>query len=128
TAIRAAHVIDATGRAEISDGVVVVSGRRIVEVGPRTSIAIPPGASVVDLPHDTLMPGFVDTHSHLSVRIAEGGVGSIQAQRSAPPEIQMVMMLRNARVQLLCGVTTLRQCGDGYYNDIKIRDAANTGL
>ena len=40
----------------------------------------------------------------------------------------MEMMLRNARVQLLCGVTTLRQCGDAYYNDLKIRNAADAGL
>jgi len=128
TALRAAWVIDATGRPPIRDGVVVIRGRRIESVGPRASAAIPAAAVIVDLPHDTLLPGFVDTHSHLAMRIAAGGVQSIQAQRSAPPEIQMAMMLRNARVQLLCGVTTLRQCGDAYYNDIKIRDASAASL
>jgi imidazolonepropionase-like amidohydrolase len=128
TAIRAAWIIDATGRPPIHDGTLVVTGRTITAVGPSASVKVPEGADVVDLPNQTVLPGLIDTHSHLAVRIAEGGVQSIQAQRSAPAERQMLTMLRNARVQLLCGVTTLRQCGDAYFNDIKIRDAAAAGL
>jgi len=48
-ALRAAWVIDATGRAPIVDGVVLVLGNRIVDVGTRAAVAIPQGAEVVEL-------------------------------------------------------------------------------
>ena len=68
TVLRAAWVIDASGRPPIPDGVVVVRGRRIEAVGPRRSTPAPAGAEVVDLPGNSLLPGLIDTHSHLAVR------------------------------------------------------------
>src|SRR5258708_24326228 len=110
-ALRAAWVIDATGRAPIADGVVIVKGNRIDAVGTRAGVPIPAGAEIIDLPGQTLLPGLIDSHSHLSnwsmYPSPFGGLG----QRRAPAAEQMVKMVRNARVQLLCGITTLRQCG-----------------
>ena len=64
-ALRAAWVIDATGRAPIADGVVIVKGNRIDAVGTRAAVAIPDGAEVMDLPGQTLLPGLIDTHAHI---------------------------------------------------------------
>ena len=49
-------------------------------------------------------------------------------QEDAPPNTQMLTVIRNARVQLLCGVTTLRQTGEPNYNDIRLREAIAAGL
>lgn len=50
---------------EVEDGVLVVQGGRIVAVGPRASTSIPAGAEVRDVSGMWIMPGLVDTHSHL---------------------------------------------------------------
>src|SRR5262245_6403619 len=55
-ALRAARVIDATGRPPIADGVVVVRGNHIEAVGPRSSVAIPAGAEWIKMTHGDLSP------------------------------------------------------------------------
>jgi imidazolonepropionase-like amidohydrolase len=55
----------------MEDGVVHVQKNRIVAVGPRDSVAIPPGTRTIDVSGKTLMPGLVDIHSHMS----QGGMG-----------------------------------------------------
>jgi imidazolonepropionase-like amidohydrolase len=61
---------------EIPDGVLVVQRGKIVAAGPRASVSVPAGAQVVDAKGKTIMPGLVDTHSHIG-----GGSG---ADGSAP--------------------------------------------
>src|SRR5687768_187497 len=63
--LRAAWLIDATGRPPIADAVVLIRGNLIEAVGSRASVRVPSGAQVIDLPGQTLMPGLIDTHSHL---------------------------------------------------------------
>ena len=65
-AFRGATVLPASGEA-IEDGVVVVRGRRIEAVGRTGEIAIPPDATVHDLTDNVLIPGLVDTHSHVGL-------------------------------------------------------------
>lgn len=48
----------------IEDGTIVIRGDRIVAVGPRADIAIPAGATQLDMAGKTIMPGFVDAHAH----------------------------------------------------------------
>src|SRR3954453_5061562 len=64
-ALRAARVIDGTGAAPILNGVVVVTEDKIVAVGKQGSVNIPPGARIVDLGDATLLPGFIDAHTHI---------------------------------------------------------------
>ena len=60
-----ATVITGDNRAPIQDAALAIDGDRISGVGPRTSLRMPEGATVVDLRGKTLMPALVDTHSHL---------------------------------------------------------------
>jgi imidazolonepropionase-like amidohydrolase len=78
-----ATVINATGQS-IPDGVLVVRGGKIVAVGPRSSTRVPADAQVVDVTGKTIMPGLVDTHSHIG-----GGAG---ADGSAPiqPDVRIL--------------------------------------
>lgn len=50
---------------EIADGVLLVEGGKIRAVGRRGQVAIPQGAQVVELAGRVVMPGLVDTHSHI---------------------------------------------------------------
>ena len=48
----------------IEDGVVVVQGDSILQVGPRSSVRVPDGAKVIDVAGKTIYPGIVDAHAH----------------------------------------------------------------
>ena len=64
-AIVGATLIDGRGGPAVSDSVVVVQGERIVAVGDRASVKIPPGAEIVDAKGLTLLPGLIDSHFHI---------------------------------------------------------------
>ena len=48
----------------IDDGVIVITGDRIVAVGKRGSVTIPAGAKSIDVTGKTIIPGLVDAHAH----------------------------------------------------------------
>src|SRR5207253_406539 len=62
--LKAAHLFDSTGTALKDSAIVVVRGDRIVSVG---TAAAPAGARVIDLGDATLLPGFIDAHTHLTL-------------------------------------------------------------
>src|SRR6266513_211812 len=64
-ALKAAHMFDGKSKALVQNGVVIVQGNTIVDVG--SNIAVPDGAKVIDLGDATLSPGFMDAHTHLTL-------------------------------------------------------------
>jgi imidazolonepropionase-like amidohydrolase len=68
---------------EIERGVMVVHLGRILAIGPAASTSVPQGASTVDLAGKTIMPGLVDTHSHI------GGVGAADSSGAIQPEVRV---------------------------------------
>ena len=74
-AFRGARIIPIAGPV-IERGVLLVDGGKITAVGAEGRVAIPAGATVVELAGKTIMPGLVDTHSH---------IGDVEgADRSSP--------------------------------------------
>src|SRR5690606_36244400 len=71
--LQGARIIPISGP-EIESGTLVVREGRIIAVGPRASIAVPAGAEVRDVTGKVIMPGLVDTHSHIGG--GDGGDGS----------------------------------------------------
>lgn len=63
-AFTGAHIIPIAGN-EISNGVLVVQNGKIVAVGATGSVTIPAGAQRVDATGKVIMPGIVDSHSHI---------------------------------------------------------------
>ncbi len=57
-------VIDGTGAAPISDGIVVIRADRIAAIGPRADFAIPTSVQVVDAMRGTILPGIINAHVH----------------------------------------------------------------
>jgi imidazolonepropionase-like amidohydrolase len=64
----------------IQDGVLIVTGGKIVAVGPRRSVTVPGGAQVIDVAGKVIMPGLVDTHSHVGGGSGADGSGPIQPE------------------------------------------------
>ena len=69
--LRAARLIDGTGAAPINNAVVVVTDNTISAVGAASSVRIPANARSIDLGDVTLMPGFIDAHTHLMAVCSE---------------------------------------------------------
>jgi imidazolonepropionase-like amidohydrolase len=72
-----AHIITVAG-AEIPDGVLIIQNGKITIVGARNAVSIPAGAQVVDAASKVIMPGIVDSHSHIGE--PEGGDASSPIQ------------------------------------------------
>src|SRR5262245_14287389 len=66
-AIVGCAVIDGNGGPPLPDAVMVVRGSRISAVGPRASVRIPDGATIIDAKNGYALPGFIDTNVHLSL-------------------------------------------------------------
>jgi imidazolonepropionase-like amidohydrolase len=123
--LRAAHVFDSTG-ATLKDGVtVVVRGDHIVSVG---TAAAPAGARVIDLGDATLLPGFIDAHTHLTLELQKDYYHFIYNRLMRFPAEQALYAARYARRTLEAGFTTVRNVGADDYVDVGLRNAINAGV
>ena len=119
--LKAARMFDGRSDALVKPGLVVVTDGRIVGVGP--SAAIPGGAEVIDLGDATLLPGFIDAHTHLTGMYSEDYKQSaLDRLQKTIPEMALDSSL-NARVTLMAGITTVRDVGSGEYLDVGLRNA-----
>ncbi|MFN7965369.1 MAG: amidohydrolase family protein [Acidobacteriota bacterium] len=89
----------------IDNGVMVVEAGRIKAIGPRATTPIPKGAVVIDLTGKTVIPGLVDTHSHI------GGVGGADRSAALQPDVRVYDSLNpldsGFRRAVAGGLTTL---------------------
>ncbi len=99
-----ARVIPITGP-EIARGAVVIQGGKIVSVGAADSETLPPGARVIDTTGKVIMPGLVDTHSHIGDVSGGDSSGPIQPEVRAIDSIDV----RDAGIQKAQagGITTV---------------------
>ena len=63
-AIVGATLIDGSGRAPVTDAVVVLKGESIVSAGKRSQVKVPAGARVIEARGLVVAPGFIDAHNH----------------------------------------------------------------
>lgn len=112
-----------TGKA-IPDAVVVIEGEKIAAVGPAASTPIPAGARVVRLSGKWLIPGLMNMHVHLGLKLP-GAAGAALVNETDPE--QVLRMAANARRSLLSGVTTLRLVGEDHGNDFALKQAIDGG-
>ena len=124
TAIRADRLITGNGTV-LTDPVVVISGDRITAVLSGKDAKIPNGARRIDLPGHTLLPGFIDAHTHLTSIDNDGG--DLAALKETPAHGAIYGTI-NAKKTLEAGFTTVREAGSLGYVDVALRDAINRGL
>jgi imidazolonepropionase-like amidohydrolase len=126
-ALKAARLIDGTGAPAINDAVVVITDNKITSIGPARSVSIPPNAKIIDLGDTTLLPGFIDAHTHLIGRVLgdpEGDMAAVKDYESFSAIIGVV----HARDTLMAGFTSVRNVGaSGRFDDMALRKAINEG-
>lgn len=117
-------VIDGTGRRPIEGGAVCIQDGRIIAVGRRADVPVPDGAVVIDRPGETLLPGFVDAHSHVSII---PGLGNQIGQLRERAAKAMLRAVPNVRTDLLSGTTTMRVMGEEHFLDVDLKAAIAAG-
>src|SRR5882724_5531969 len=126
-AIRAGKLIDGRGDRPIENALILIEGDKIVSVTPGGSA--PSGTEVIDLSKSTVLPGFIDAHTHVLLQ------GDITAEeydeqllkQSIP--YRAILAARNAHIALTHGFTTIRdlETEGAMYADVDVKSAIANG-
>src|SRR3984893_9394643 len=124
-ALKAARLFDGHSAALVEPGIVVVTEGKIVAAG--ANAPIPAGAEVLDLGDATLLPGFIDAHTHLTDEASDDwkqdtidGLQKTVAEKALDSTV-------NAGKTLMSGFTTVRDVGSSDYLDVGLRNAIRNG-
>ncbi|MBW3565466.1 MAG: amidohydrolase family protein [Acidobacteria bacterium] len=122
TIVRADRYVDVERGRYVSPAVIVVLDGKIESVNPRS---VPAGATELDLSGKTLLPGLIDSHTHLTYDI--GGDWLTRAVKETAAD-EAIRGVRNAKVTLDSGFTTVRNVGSGGFADIALMRGIERGL
>ncbi|HEX8367854.1 MAG TPA: amidohydrolase family protein [Pyrinomonadaceae bacterium] len=126
TAIKAGKLVNPETGTTAVNQTILVEDNTIKAVG--ANIAIPAGASVIDLSKYTVLPGLFDAHSHMCLNVAPGK-DQLFYTLSTPTAYRAIEGVANARTMLESGFTTIRDVGNnGNYADISLMFALDRGI
>jgi imidazolonepropionase-like amidohydrolase len=124
--LKAARMFDGRSDRTIENGVVIVEGSRIREVG--ANLAIPAQATALDLGDATILAGFIDSHTHLTDEASENWLADFYEGLRRPVPEKAIIATAFARRVLDAGFTTVRDVGASDAIDVGLRNAINRGL
>lgn len=118
--IETGQLIDGNGGPPFKPGALLIDGSQIVAVG--TPSVVPSGDEEFRFPEATMLPGLVDSHTHISFNYGETSIlGGSPVQRA-------LRATRYIRQDLLSGVTLLRVVGEMDFFDVQVKLAAQKGF
>jgi len=126
-AIRAGRLIDGKSEKPIENALILIEGDKIVSVTPGGSA--PSGVEVIDLSKATVLPGFIDTHTHVMLN---GDITAeeydVQLLKESIP-YRAILGARNAHIALSHGFTTMRdlETEGAMYADVDVKTAIANG-
>jgi imidazolonepropionase-like amidohydrolase len=140
TLVKAGRLLEPRTGNVISPAAVLIEDKKIKEVGPPSQVQAPAGAKIIDLGKATVLPGLIDSHTHLLV----DPIMPAEAERArhyngsfAPglllaiiesPSKRVLMGAQLAHEDLESGITTVRNLGhSGIDGDTELRNAINAG-
>jgi imidazolonepropionase-like amidohydrolase len=123
TAIRAGHLIDGKSDKPLDNALILIEDDKIVSVTPGG--APPAGVELIDLSKATVLPGFIDVHTHVLLNgdITAEDYDSQLLKQSIP--YRAILGARNARIALENGFTTIRdlETEGAMYADVDVKKA-----
>jgi imidazolonepropionase-like amidohydrolase len=126
-AIRAGKLIDARSEKPLENPLIQVEGDKIVSVTAGGSA--PAGVEVVDLGNATVLPGFIDVHTHVLVQgdVTAAEYDAQLLKQSIP--YRAILVARNAQIALSHGFTSMRdlETEGAMYADVDVKKAIANG-
>lgn len=127
-AIKAGRLIDPETGTAAANQIILIDGERIRSVGP--NLAIPAGATVIDLSRLTVLPGLVDAHTHMALTYKERPESNYYyltyVMESTP--LRAIQAASNGIQLLNAGFTVVRDVGNNaLYADVALRQAIEQG-
>src|SRR5580704_11128575 len=126
-AVRAGHLIDGKSEKPVENALTLIEGEKIVSVTPGGSA--PAGVEVIDLSKATVLPGFVDAHTHVLLQgdITAEDYDEQLLKESIP--YRAVLGARNAQIGLSHGFTVMRdlETEGAMYADVDVKKAIASG-
>lgn len=125
-ALRTGTLLDGSGSEPLHNALVLIDGERITAILPQQDVA-PPGYTLIDASHYTVIPGLIDVHVHIlgSGDPHEDAFFTAGASKTLPSFT--LECYKNALSSLRAGWTTLRDAACRDYADIAVRNAINAG-
>jgi len=123
TLVRAGHLLDVKTGKLLDGQTIVVVGETIQSIAPTAEVQAQAGDTVVDLGGQTVLPGLIDVHTHLTMNPDFDPYRELTST-SAKEAINGVV---NARSTLMAGFTSVRNVGADGFVDVDLRDAINSG-
>ena len=120
--VTAGHMIDVIAGRSVADPQVTITDGRIAAIG-RKGDAVPAGATRIDLGDETLLPGLIDMHVHLTSDPTLSGYQGLEYTDN----FWTVVGVANAARTLDAGFTTVRNVGSGNYDDVAIKQGIDHG-
>jgi imidazolonepropionase-like amidohydrolase len=129
TLLKPARVFDGVNAEPHAGWVVLVTGDRIAAVGAPSDVHAPAGATTLDLPAMTLMPGLIEGHSHLLLHPYNETPWDDQVIHE-PTALRIARATNHARNTLMAGFTMVRDLGTegAGYSDVGIKRAIDQGI
>jgi imidazolonepropionase-like amidohydrolase len=126
-AIRAGRLVDGRSDHPVANALIVIEGNKIVSVTPGG--APPAGAELIDLSRATVLPGFIDAHTHLLLQgdVTAADYDEQLLKQSIP--YRAILAARNAHIALSHGFTAMRdlETEGAMYADVDVKTAINRG-
>ena len=124
TVVTADRMLDVTtGRYVDRPAIVIGDDGKIQQIGSLASLQLPAGAKHIDLPGETLLPGLIDMHVHLTSVAEIGGYQGLKYTDS----FWQVVGAANARKTIDAGFITVRNVGSSDFGDVGLKEAIDGG-
>jgi len=122
--LKGARIIDGTGSDPVTDGTLMIRDGYIMELGSGDQIEVPSDAVTYDLKGLTVLPGLIDTHTHIQLFEGDGELDHLKD----PVPRKTLKAAYNAQKTLEAGFTTIRDLGAENLIDLAVRDACEEGI